>query len=655
MTTMAKPDNAAQPLTKAAFRPAISLINPVTSAHGVQATHNTQRFLTPVKFEFKVPSNQHAFNLNKAHLAVLNLIKDKDPSIEIVPSKEGQNKFADLAKFPATEEAYSALFHHAIDKQPTEARKVIVKHSILTNQKFSDLKFQNAKLMDHLFTNKIFLSYNQSDTLQVAALGFMQGIHPRVTHREGFVRRLQDAIQMAMTEAERLAIKAAMQTSKPTEAEEGELDIPDIKLDAITRTIGHGNGDGRVKTEAFEIRVPLEIRLIIKEILTRLATQDEIPDGRFIPYGLVQTVGEAVYKKMLCMQNEFLTAFRMIPVFGLTPTLLQQFFNTFNDDGEEHQTTVQHYILSQKSIASMETTNRANDLGKIFLISDAAHILDARAFVDNVIPELFASGVITPELIHPNFNPPRRGDAKRTSPNFQSYATALANLGNPQDDATISGGTAPPPRPAKRNVQMVYDLQGDFPNLPRRHNTSTQKTTTSDSTTANQSATQNTPAVTQEALTQLRAELKKEFQTLIQTEVKAQIKTELAAIQAEVGKVGLKLDAFQENIRDSIGSAIREAMQASLPKAPPPNPQQQQQQYLHEASLQAPVHNLHSTQNNYASPASTMNYSTPNYYEPLNSQTEPVQTFDPNYSNSQEAATQPTTKGPSPMETGVQQ
>jgi hypothetical protein len=107
------------------------------------------------------------------------------------------------------------------------------------------------------------------------------------------------------------------------------------------------------------------------------------------------------------MQNNFCTNFRMIPVFGLTPAILQYVFNTFDEDGNKHQTTIQHYILSQEPILGMEATNCAADMGKTFLISDATHILEApRAFVDTIIPELFASGVILPELIHPNFTPP---------------------------------------------------------------------------------------------------------------------------------------------------------------------------------------------------------------------------------------------------------
>jgi hypothetical protein len=38
-------------------------------------------------------------------------MKEKDPTLdEIVPSKEGQDKFSDLWLFPANEKDYNALF-----------------------------------------------------------------------------------------------------------------------------------------------------------------------------------------------------------------------------------------------------------------------------------------------------------------------------------------------------------------------------------------------------------------------------------------------------------------------------------------------------------------------------------------------------------------
>jgi hypothetical protein len=133
---MAEATVALQQVNEAAFRPLVPRVPPQGAAHDTKTTMNHQRFVTPVKIEFNVPTSQNAFNLAKAHQEILKLMKDKDPTLEIIPSKEGKEKFSDLLKFPANKTAYNALFVHAVDKQPTEARKIIVKHSLFTAMTF---------------------------------------------------------------------------------------------------------------------------------------------------------------------------------------------------------------------------------------------------------------------------------------------------------------------------------------------------------------------------------------------------------------------------------------------------------------------------------------------------------------------------------------
>jgi hypothetical protein len=128
----------------------------------------------------------------------------KDPTMEIIPLKEqGQETFTDLLKFPANEEAYNKLFDHAVQKQPTEARKMLITHSLITNTKFTSLKFQNPVLMDYMYTHQIWLKLNQSESLEIKALGFIQDVHPRVTYQDDYRYNLEEAIHLEMTEAER--------------------------------------------------------------------------------------------------------------------------------------------------------------------------------------------------------------------------------------------------------------------------------------------------------------------------------------------------------------------------------------------------------------------------------------------------------------------
>jgi hypothetical protein len=233
---------------------------------------------------------------------------------------------------------------------------------------------------------------------------------------------------------------------------------------------------------------------------------------------------------MLRLQNDFLATFRLVPVFGITPNALQHVID-IHTYGEQ-QMTLQEFILAQGSIRGIETTNRAADLGKVFLISDVEGIVQARGFVDNVIKELYASEAIPPELIHPDFNPLE----------LQPPCIPTRRLGNPQDDSTPKGGIAPPPRPAKRSVNMVYDLQGDFPNLPKKNNQAKKKSGVPIQNHSNDTSTVATSTVTTDTLAQLRADMKKEFMEIIQKEVRTQIQSEMAAMKQEMTNLGAKMD-----------------------------------------------------------------------------------------------------------------
>ena len=564
-------------------------------AHGSMSTLNTVRYRTPIKIEFNVSSTQTAFNLPKEHCAILQLLVAKDPTMEIVP-KNGQPHITDLLQFPANEEAYNLLFDHAIQKQPADAKKMILAHNLITNTKFSDLKFQNPALMDYMYKHKVWLKFNQSENLEVAALGFIQDVHPRIAYRDDYRFHLEEAVQREMTPTERETIKGLLPASKKRDNTGDELN-PEIKLEVIARHLGYGNGDDRIKTDAFEIRVPIEIRIEIKEILTRLGSKGTIPEGRFIPYGLAQTVGADVHKQMIRMQNDFLKNFRVIPVFGLLPSALAHKIMVTTEDKKQIIQTVEEFITSQPSINGIELTNRTADLGKIFFKSDAANILQARDFVDRVLKGLYESPDSIPaSMILPNFNPPRRGDAPRAaSTAFSSYATALANLGNPQEEHDTTDNNAPPPRPNRRNLNVMYDLAGDFPNLPRRNN----QTQVAPQQTSNPQTETQTSGLTQDSLAKFRDDLKREFTDMIKNEVKNQIQQEMAAMQASLNLLSGKFDTMQgtvqETIRDSIGHAIRESMQGARQQYPPPAQYQPTQPPTQQHAQQTTQPNQHYT------------------------------------------------------------
>ena len=269
---------------------------------------------------------------------------------------------------------------------------------------------------------------------------------------------------------------------------------------------------------------------------------------------------------MIRMQNVFLTNFHTIPVFGILPSALQHIIKLDKNEGTSSHMSLRQYITQQPSINGIETINRASDLVKS-LSSPTPSTSSMHAPLSMTSSLSYATvDLIPPEMVLEAFDPPRGGDAPRTSTNFQSYASIHANLGNPQgDEQAIPGGNAPPPRPPKRNVQMVYDLTGDFPNLPRRHNQNARhqsqpqdnQPSTITASNANPSAA---PAVTVDALAKFKEDMKREFMTMIQTEVKTQIETQMKALQADVQTLSAKFDGVQEGIKESIGETVRLAV-----------------------------------------------------------------------------------------------
>jgi hypothetical protein len=421
-----------------------------------------------------------------------------------------------------------------------------------------------------------------------------------------------------MTESEQAQLNKLLPEPKLSDAEEGEIAKPKIKLEVVACTIGCGNEENRIKTDAFEIRVPLAVRLIIKEIMTRLGNQEAIPEGRYIPHGLVQNVGAEVCKMMLRMQNSFLNNFPMIPVFGITPQALQHVIAIDDPDGSQHQTTVKQFLTSQPSINGIEHTGRTTDLGKIFVKSNAAQILNARAFIDNIVKQLCESPSIPPELKLEAFNPPRRGDATRTSTNFQSHAAILANLGNPQGDEQAippwRQRTTPSSTQAQRQHGMQPQLQLSKPHDPNQPNQRNQQestasqaatsTLTDNQTRHPNSTNDNTvrggdggrgdggrggrggrggghgsKSVTLDTLSKFKEEMKNEFMQMIKQEAQAQVQTQMQAMQerqtqaghltSNLGNLTSKIDGMQDGIREmSLAETIHNAITSAMGRTP---------------------------------------------------------------------------------------
>jgi hypothetical protein len=161
-----------------------------------------QRFSTPIKTEFIITTAQTAFNLVKAHQTILKLLQNKVPILEIIPSKAGKASFKNLVQFPVNKTEYNEHFNHAVQKEPTEARKILVCHSLHQSQIFRP---QVPKCQTHgaPVQKQDLYPLQPVRILGSRSFRFIQDVHPHITFRDSFSYNLSEAIHLEMTDAKK--------------------------------------------------------------------------------------------------------------------------------------------------------------------------------------------------------------------------------------------------------------------------------------------------------------------------------------------------------------------------------------------------------------------------------------------------------------------
>ncbi len=106
----------------------------------------------------------------------------------------------------------------------------------------------------------------------------------------------------------------------------------------------------------------------------------------FIPYGLKQE-DPAQYTKWVRLQNSFLKDSVRIPLFGLSPLVMDLPVKKTKDTFPcAHFLHVFENILA---IHGIEETNKTEELGIWFVITDTENEKDARNFLDNKLSSFF--------------------------------------------------------------------------------------------------------------------------------------------------------------------------------------------------------------------------------------------------------------------------
>ena len=121
-----------------------------------------------------------------------------------------------------------------------------------------------------------------------------------------------------------------------------------------------------------------------------------------IPYGMKQEDPQQ-YNQWIYQQNTFLEESVQILLFGLHPEALK----TRVKYTDKHPTYTQLKIAFaySDSILGLEETNKTEELGKWFVLTNTTHEKEAKDFLDFTLPKLFADLDVEDVLVftYPHF------------------------------------------------------------------------------------------------------------------------------------------------------------------------------------------------------------------------------------------------------------
>ncbi len=168
----------------------------------------------------------------------------------------------------------------------------------------------------------------------------------------------------------------------------GDTFIPAPPLFEIYPTqITYGRDKEKIETFVLGIKCAIKHARLLKEFFTQFSQPME-PDSRFgvfLPSGAMHMVGVEAYKKLLYDNNKFLQNITTVPIGDFPPELLDiPFSNDRSTDIDAR--TLYDTMLNQPWCLSVEKTNTTN---KILLVTTKGQVLDARAWTDNSLLDIY--------------------------------------------------------------------------------------------------------------------------------------------------------------------------------------------------------------------------------------------------------------------------
>ena len=477
------------------------------------AVINNNRITTPVTFQFRPPNNISEFSVSKAHQNIFEALKLLDPTLKFVTFNGAH--VDTIEQFPSTQETYTSTFKD-IHKESDNSR-VYVSHKIESSKPLSELKHGSRNCMSNIFEtlvkNNAFLSHKKFNSHKEHSIGFFMKVNPKITLRNEMRERIQDQlmfIDLEDEETKKLMHPIKDKNGKPTGSE--RIVLP--PFDLYSKNIGHGNGDQRISTFAYEIRTTPDHAVTLKNILCKISMTDS-NELTFVPYGIDSLVkGKDIIRSMIIQQNTFLTEVAIVPIFGVQKEETDKFYEIFS---------------KALYFSGLEPTRKTKEEGKYLLITTTANKYNAQLEADRLLTKHFK-----------NANVARRSPTRSNNPiinnHLLTYAEVLSQTQIPTPDnyPLLKSPPFNTQRPFSISFSSHRNDDSPSPPLQKRKiisdSNSLVTNTTFESTAAPVTLDETTNIDIREEVKEMLGEMKNE----IMTQVDAVIKKQLSSVIKEM-------------------------------------------------------------------------------------------------------------------------
>ena len=365
---------------------------------------NVTKYQQRIRIEF--PITNQTFLAQPEARSVLKAMKNIEPTLRIHSiESEGTTIVDNVEEIPATEDGFKRFFLYSKQKPPNTGLKHVIFVKIETSRTLDDIK---TDMMSFLQPKNIFMRRHEWNCYEILAIGFFAMIHPRVHWRDDLETTTKRAIIDIV-------------------GKEKESSIPTFKLVRLTKNIGN---ERRVKADVIEVHCDKIHGDELKKIFAS-PEFDQRTEGRFIPEGTLQIVGETTYRNILLEHNRFTNQTRTIPIDNMTINAMQ---NLFNDEFKNVEDLIENGTENQYRNMKIRTHRTAStaDKGRWLISFPQQHMQAVRAHLEHILmvilPKMITNnGMANAGAYLCNGNPPGIAGRPTVDPHMSTCFSSLSS------------------------------------------------------------------------------------------------------------------------------------------------------------------------------------------------------------------------------------